>query len=205
MTDSQYKHWRIESDQDGVCWLTIDRAGESQNSLSQEVMTELELIVGQLEKEPPRGLILQSGKKESFIVGADVREFEQVESVEEAEQFIREAHKLFNRIENLSFPTAVAIDGYCLGGGLELALCFDYIVARNTEKTRIGYPEVKLAIYPGFGGSAPTPQRPRGRRNVPLPRGPGGPPKPPARAGGSHAPAGTPGPTRTRLPDRRST
>lgn len=159
MTDSNYKHWRLDYDQDGICWLTIDRAGESQNSLSQEVMTELEQIVGQLEKEPPKGLVLQSGKKESFIVGADVREFEQVESVEEAEGFISEVHKVFNRIENFSFPKVVAIDGYCLGGGLELALCFDYIVARNTDKTRIGYPEVKLGIYPGFGGSARTPQR----------------------------------------------
>jgi len=156
MSNSEYRNWRLEYDLDQVCWLTIDRAGESTNSLSREVFTELEQIVSKLEKEPPRGLVLQSGKKDSFIVGADVREFEEVESIEEAETFIREAHVLLDRIEALAFPTAVLINGFCLGGGLELALCFDYRIAINNEKTRLGFPEVKLGIYPGFGGSART-------------------------------------------------
>jgi 3-hydroxyacyl-CoA dehydrogenase/enoyl-CoA hydratase/3-hydroxybutyryl-CoA epimerase len=118
----------------------------------------LDHIVTGLEKDPPKGLVLQSGKRNSFIVGADVREFEQVENVQEAEDFIREVHTLFNRIEALAFPTVVIIDGYCLGGGLELALCFDYRIAANSEGTRLGFPEVRLGIYPGFGGSARTTQ-----------------------------------------------
>jgi 3-hydroxyacyl-CoA dehydrogenase/enoyl-CoA hydratase/3-hydroxybutyryl-CoA epimerase len=154
MSKSEYRNWRLEFDIDGVGWLTIDRAGESTNSLSREVFSELEDIVSLLEKEPPRGLVLQSGKQGTFIVGADVREFDQVESAKEAEIFIREAHALLDRIEALPFPTAVIIDGYCLGGGLELALCFDYRIARNDDRTRLGFPEVKLGIYPGFGGSA---------------------------------------------------
>jgi 3-hydroxyacyl-CoA dehydrogenase/enoyl-CoA hydratase/3-hydroxybutyryl-CoA epimerase len=156
MSIPDYKNWRLDFDLDGICWLTIDRAGESSNSLSREVMTELEDIVGRLEKEPPRGLVLQSGKENAFIVGADVREFEQVASAAEAEGFIREVHALFDRVEQLPFPKAVTIDGYCLGGGLELALCFDFRIARNIERTRFGYPEVRLGIYPGFGGSART-------------------------------------------------
>jgi 3-hydroxyacyl-CoA dehydrogenase/enoyl-CoA hydratase/3-hydroxybutyryl-CoA epimerase len=158
MNDTEYSNWRLDYDLDRVCWLTIDRAGESNNSLSREVMTELEHIVTGLEKDPPKGLVLQSGKRNSFIVGADVREFEQVENVQEAEVFIREVHTLFNRIEALAFPTVVIIDGYCLGGGLELALCFDYRIAANSEGTRLGFPEVRLGIYPGFGGSARTTQ-----------------------------------------------
>jgi 3-hydroxyacyl-CoA dehydrogenase/enoyl-CoA hydratase/3-hydroxybutyryl-CoA epimerase len=158
MNDTEYSNWRLDYDLDRVCWLTIDRAGESNNSLSREVMTELDHIVTGLEKDPPKGLVLQSGKRNSFIVGADVREFEQVENVQEAEVFIREVHTLFNRIEALAFPTVVIIDGYCLGGGLELALCFDYRIAANTEGTRLGFPEVRLGIYPGFGGSARTTQ-----------------------------------------------
>ncbi len=153
MSNSEYRHWRLEFDMDQVCWLTLDRAGESANSLSNEVLRELEQIVTFLESEPPAGLVLQSGKKGSFIVGADVREFEQVESVEQAMSVLREAHDLFNRIESLQFPTAVIIEGYCLGGGLELALCFDYRIAKNTDGTRLGFPEVRLGIYPAFGGS----------------------------------------------------
>ena len=154
MSDTEYRNWRLDYDLDQVCWLSIDRAGESNNSLSREVMTELEQIVTGLEKDPPKGLVLQSGKRNSFIVGADVREFEQIENVQEAEGFIREVHTLFNRIEALPFPTVVIIDGYCLGGGLELALCFDYRIAANNDGTRLGFPEVRLGIYPGFGGSA---------------------------------------------------
>jgi 3-hydroxyacyl-CoA dehydrogenase/enoyl-CoA hydratase/3-hydroxybutyryl-CoA epimerase len=156
MSNSEYRNWQLDYDLDQVCWLTIDRAGESSNSLSQEVMTELEEIVTGLEKDHPKGLILQSGKRNSFIVGADVREFDQVTSVAEAESFIRDVHSVFNRIEALPFPTAVIINGYCLGGGLELALCFDFRIAANNEGTRLGYPEVRLGIYPGFGGSART-------------------------------------------------
>ncbi len=153
MSHSHYRHWRLEFDLDQVCWLTLDREGESANSLSSEVLSELEQIVTFLESEPPAGLVLQSGKKGSFIVGADVREFDQVENVEQAAGFIRETHHLFNRIESLQFPTAVIIEGYCLGGGLELALCFDYRIVKNTEGTRLGFPEVRLGIYPAFGGS----------------------------------------------------
>ncbi|MGD8579843.1 MAG: enoyl-CoA hydratase/isomerase family protein, partial [Lysobacterales bacterium] len=115
MNMPEYRNWRLEQDLDKVCWLTIDRAGETSNSLSREVLTELEQIVTDLEAHPPRGLVLQSGKKGSFIVGADVREFDQVSNPDEAEAFIREAHALFDRIEALPFPKVVAIDGYCLG------------------------------------------------------------------------------------------
>jgi 3-hydroxyacyl-CoA dehydrogenase/enoyl-CoA hydratase/3-hydroxybutyryl-CoA epimerase len=159
MSNSDYRNWRLDYDLDRVCWLTIDREGESTNSLSREVLGELEQIVFALENDRPRGLVLQSGKRNSFIVGADVREFGQVSGAEEAEASIREAHRLFDRVEALPFPKAVIIDGHCLGGGLELALCFDYRVARDSESTRLGFPEVKLGIYPGFGGSARAPQR----------------------------------------------
>lgn len=149
-----YKHWRLDTDIDDVVWLYIDRDGEKQNSLSREVLEELEGIVGQLEKSPPKGLVLQSGKPGNFIVGADVRQFDDANDPQEAAEEIRRAHALYNRVEALSFPKVVAIEGYCLGGGLELALCFDYRIARNDDKTRLGFPEVKLGIYPGFGGSA---------------------------------------------------
>lgn len=156
MSDTEYRHWRLDYDIDQVCWLTLDRAGEKVNSLSREVLTELEQIISGLETHNPRGLVLQSGKPGTFIVGADVREFEQAGTIAEAEGFIREVHALFDRIEALPFPTVITIDGFCLGGGLELALAFDYRIAVNNDRTRIGFPEIKLGIYPGFGGSART-------------------------------------------------
>ena len=168
MSNTEYRNWRLETDLDGILWLTLDRAGESANSLSQDVLTELEQIVSDLDRKHPRGLILQSGKRGSFIVGADVREFDQVSSVAEAEGFIRQVHVLFDRVEALPFPKVVTIDGYCLGGGLELALCFDYRIALNNERTRLGFPEVKLGIYPGFGGSARTTRLVGGLKAMPV-------------------------------------
>lgn len=154
MNEQNFRHWRLDYDIDNVCWLTIDRAGERNNSLSREVLAELGDVVSLLESSAPRGLVLQSGKKGSFIVGADIREFEDVDDPKVASESIREVHRLLNRIEALPFPSAVIIEGFCLGGGLELALSFGYRIARDTEGTRLGFPEVKLGIYPGFGGSA---------------------------------------------------
>ncbi len=163
-----YRHWRLDSDIDNVTWLSIDRAGESSNALSREVLEELGQIVAELEQSPPAGLVLMSGKPSQFIVGADVSEFDQVTDLSAGRQFLNQVHDLFTRIEKLPFPTAVAFEGYCLGGGLELALCFDWIIAKNTDNTRIGFPEVNLGIYPGFGGSARSPQRMGGQKAMEI-------------------------------------
>lgn len=150
----KYKHWKLATDLDRVLWLSIDREGENVNSLSLEVLGELESIVAELESDAPAGLVLQSAKPGSFIVGADVREFDGYDDAAMASEGISRVHRLFNRIEALPFPTVVTIDGYCLGGGLELALTFDYRIASDVEHTRLGFPEIQLGIYPGFGGSA---------------------------------------------------
>ncbi|MFW5815359.1 MAG: 3-hydroxyacyl-CoA dehydrogenase NAD-binding domain-containing protein [Wenzhouxiangella sp.] len=149
-----FRHWRIDHDLDGIAWLTIDHGDEKVNSLGSEVLAELETLIDELEKSSPTGLVLLSGKSGSFIVGADVREFDATTDIDVLEQNVRKVHDLFERIEKLDFPTAVMFEGYCLGGGLELALCFDYRIALDADHTRIGFPEVNLGIYPGFGGSA---------------------------------------------------
>ncbi|GAB4119020.1 MAG: 3-hydroxyacyl-CoA dehydrogenase NAD-binding domain-containing protein [Wenzhouxiangellaceae bacterium] len=154
-----YRHWQLEHDIDNVAWLSIDRAGASTNVLSNEVLNELQDVILHLEQHRPAGLVLMSGKPGQFIAGADVNEFDEVTDLETGRKQLNRVHDLFTRIENLNFPTAVAFEGFCLGGGLELSLCFDWIIARNDEHTRIGFPEVNLGIYPGFGGSARTPQR----------------------------------------------
>ncbi|NKI34472.1 3-hydroxyacyl-CoA dehydrogenase [Wenzhouxiangella sp. XN79A] len=148
-----FKHWRLETDLEGILWLYIDREGEKVNSLSREVLTELGQIVDHLEKHAPTGLVLTSGKPGTFIVGADVREFDQTRDVSVLQEGVREVHALFDRIEKLRFPKVVAFEGFCLGGGLELSLCFDWRIALDHDRTRIGFPEVNLGIYPGYGGS----------------------------------------------------
>ncbi|HMB59659.1 MAG TPA: hypothetical protein VKN35_07090, partial [Xanthomonadales bacterium] len=78
MNQADFRHWQLEHDMDNVCWLTLDREGEKTNSLSREVLNELDNIVAGLESHPPTGVVIQSGKPGSFVVGADVREFEGV-------------------------------------------------------------------------------------------------------------------------------
>jgi 3-hydroxyacyl-CoA dehydrogenase / enoyl-CoA hydratase / 3-hydroxybutyryl-CoA epimerase len=148
-----WKHWRLTTDIDGIAWLTFDHADDKVNTLGTEVLGELEQIITQLEGDKPTGLVLMSGKSKNFIVGADVREFDATDKVSELEDNVRKVHGLFQRVEDLPFPTVVAFEGYCLGGGLELSLCFDWRIALDADHTRVGFPEVNLGIYPGFGGS----------------------------------------------------
>lgn len=153
------KHWRLERDNDDLAWLTIDRHGESTNTLGEEVIGELQQLLSHLESSMPKGVIIQSGKKTGFIAGADIREFENYREAEAVSARIREGHQVFARLENLECPTVAAVSGFCLGGGYELALCCDYIVALDQPDTRIGMPEVKLGIFPGLGGSVRLPER----------------------------------------------
>lgn len=145
-------HWSLEIDADRIAWLTIDQPGANANALSRAVLEELAARLDELAKVPPRGLVITSGKA-GFIAGADVREFGQVASAEEAVPHIRAAHALFHRLEDLPFPTVAAINGYCLGGGLELALSCRYRVCVDDPKAALGLPEVMLGIHPGFGGT----------------------------------------------------
>lgn len=97
------------------------------------------------------GLVFASGKSGGFIAGADIKEFDGFDDAERLSDSLRQVHGMFDRIESLPYTTVALIDGFCLGGGLELALCFDARVA--TERAKLGFPEVKLGIFPGFGGT----------------------------------------------------
>ena len=149
-----YIHWHLERDAEDIAWLGLDRQGEKLNSLSTEVMLELDTILGDLETDLPLGLVIYSKKASGFIAGADIREFEQQADQHAAREGILRAQNLFARLEDLRCPTVANIHGFCLGGGLELALACDYRVALDTDSTRIGFPEIQLGIFPGFGGTA---------------------------------------------------
>jgi 3-hydroxyacyl-CoA dehydrogenase/enoyl-CoA hydratase/3-hydroxybutyryl-CoA epimerase len=149
-----YKNWRVERDKDDILWLYLDREGEKVNSLSSAVLAELEAIISDAEKNTPKGLVLISAKPTGFIFGADIREFGGYTDADEVTNEIGRVHGMFNRLENLRCTTVAAIEGYCLGGGLELSLACDYRIAKDVKSTKIGFPEVQLGIFPGFGGSA---------------------------------------------------
>ncbi len=144
-----------------IAVLTFDAPDKGANVLSQSVLEELAAHLTALEaRSDLAGLVIRSGKEHSFIAGADVREF--VASLaapkEEIVKFCRAGHALFGRLAKCPFVTVAAIDGICVGGGAELAIWCDRRVAAEHPKTEIGFPEVKLGIFPGWGGSSRIPR-----------------------------------------------
>ena len=152
------KDWRFSIDNQGIAWAVFDREGESQNALGQRPLEELDRIVEEVERGARngsiRGLVFSSGKDKGFIVGADVREFEQITSEQQVIEGASLVTALFDRIERLPVPVVCCVHGFCLGGGLELALACHWRIATRDEATRLGFPEVKLGIFPGFNGTA---------------------------------------------------
>jgi 3-hydroxyacyl-CoA dehydrogenase/enoyl-CoA hydratase/3-hydroxybutyryl-CoA epimerase len=146
-------HWRQETDSDGIIWLCIDKADASANVLSQDVLRELVSMLERLELDPPRGVVLHSGKRNGFVMGADINEFTSIESADQAYELIRLGQQVFDRLAALRCPTVAVINGFALGGGLELALACDYRLALHNKKPVIGLPEVQLGLHPGFGGT----------------------------------------------------
>jgi len=140
-------------DEDNVAWLHLDKHDSGTNVLSASLLESLYTELTQFDENPPRGLIIISDKKNGFVAGADVREFARLENHNQAIDAIQRGQEVFNYLEALPFPTVALIHGFCLGGGLELALACRYRVARDDAGTRLGLPEVRLGIHPGFGGS----------------------------------------------------
>lgn len=152
------QHWRTQVRADGFVVLTLDRADQNVNALSQGVIDELGPLVERLAIEKPKGVVFISGKPAGFIPGADIKGFETIDAKGQIYDWIRSGQLLFDRIARLPFPTVAAIHGHCMGGGTELALACRYRVASSADNTRIGLPEVKLGIYPGWGGSVRAPK-----------------------------------------------
>src|SRR5690606_21949421 len=150
---TEFRHWNLSVDGDGIAWCRLDVAGESANVLSSAVLEELDRLVTTLAEQKPRGAVIVSGKDNGFIAGADVREFTGITDAAAASGVIRRVHGILDRLENLPLPTLALIRGFCLGGGLELSLVCRYRVAVDEPGTRLGFPEVMLGIFPGFGGS----------------------------------------------------
>ena len=147
------KHWQLERDAERVAFLILDRAGTSANTLSSEVLTELDQLLAEVERTPPSAVVVCSAKASGFVAGADIKEFIGLRTPEQAYQLIRAGQKVMDRLAALPCPTAAAINGFALGGGLELALACRYRVAADDGRVSLGLPEVQLGIHPGFGGT----------------------------------------------------
>ena len=157
MSENQYKHWRMQEEENGVLWLIMDRHGTSVNSLSREVFDEFDAVISDIQKQNPKAVILTSGKPKGFIAGADISQFSSLKNADEAYDLIRQAQVVLDKFEALPMPTVAMISGFCLGGGCEVALACTYRVAEDIPSTRIGLPEVKLGIQPGWGGTVRLP------------------------------------------------
>jgi len=149
----QTKNWRRNIDQQSICWLTLDRTDATANTLSSDVLAELGTQLDEIEHLDCRGVVIKSGKRGGFILGADVKEFSQLRTADDGTASAARGQALMDRIANLGVPTVAAIDGYALGGGFELALACRYrVVVEGFDRT-LGLPEVQLGIHPGFGGT----------------------------------------------------
>jgi 3-hydroxyacyl-CoA dehydrogenase/enoyl-CoA hydratase/3-hydroxybutyryl-CoA epimerase len=151
------RHCRAELREDGIVVITLDRADRPVNTLARAVIDELDQISERLAIEPPAGVVFISAKAGGFSPGADIGEFRDFFEHGTTADAIDRGHRVFNRIAGLRCPTVAAIHGHCFGGGMELALACRYRVAVDAPETRLGLPEVKLGIHPGWGGLARLP------------------------------------------------
>ena len=156
--NKQCKNWHLETDEDEIVWLHFDKANSGTNVFSSDVFDEFFVILDHLAELNPKGLIILSDKENGFIAGANIEEFTQLESKEEALELIRVGQSAFDKLEALTFPTLSLINGFCLGGGMEMSLACDYRIALDDPKTRLGLPEVLLGIHPGWGGTMRMPR-----------------------------------------------
>ena len=135
---------------DGIGYITINRPA-ALNALSSEVLTDLNLVLDEVEKHEDIRVVIVSGQGDkAFVAGADIKEMDQMSPIQ-AFEYMTYANDTFTRLSDLTQPTIAVLNGYALGGGLELALSTDIRI--GFEKTMVGFPEVGLGIIPGFAGT----------------------------------------------------
>ncbi|MER3547241.1 MAG: 3-hydroxyacyl-CoA dehydrogenase [Rhodanobacteraceae bacterium] len=153
----RFTSWKPSVESDGLVMLAMDRADSHVNALSRALLEELDLLLERIEIDKPRGVVIHSAKKD-FAVGADLHEFAQYEREGSVRAAIEYGQRVFDRLARLPVPTVAALHGACMGGGAELALACSMRVAADDPETKIGFPEVRLGIHPGWGGTARLPR-----------------------------------------------
>jgi len=162
------RHWRLDCDANGIGWLCFDRQDAGTNTLSAETMAELHAVLEDLSRRQLQGLVVHSGKPSGFIAGADINEFPLLDSAERAFALTRQGQAILDQLQDLPCPTVAVINGFALGGGLELALACSRRVAMAGDEPTLGLPEVQLGVHPGFGGTVRLPQLVGVRRAMDL-------------------------------------
>ena len=152
------RNWKLEREADGLAWAILDTADSSTNTLGAAVMAELDLLLDECEKNPPKGLIFKSAKEAGFIAGANIEEFTTADTPQKARALIQRGWDAYNRLAAVSYPTLALVRGHCMGGGTELALACRYRIAVDEPGTKFALPEVMLGIVPGWGGMLRLPQ-----------------------------------------------
>ena len=153
------KTFSLARQENGIAHLIMDVKGESMNTLKAEFADEIAEILKEIREDKSIiGLVLASGKADSFVVGADVHMLANCTSASEATALSRQGQMIFDQLENLSIPVVAAIHGACLGGGLELAMACHARVCSDSPKTALGLPEVQLGLLPGGGGTQRLPK-----------------------------------------------
>lgn len=156
---NNYKDWDLTRDEDGILWLGINRNDTAVNTINEEVLDEFNSLLHEISQDKKAiGLVIYSLKEKGFIAGADVNAFSKFENAAQAVDFLQKGQAVFARLQGLSIPSVAMIDGFCMGGGFELALACTYRVASDEKDTRIGLPEVMLGIHPGWGGTVRLPK-----------------------------------------------
>jgi 3-hydroxyacyl-CoA dehydrogenase / enoyl-CoA hydratase / 3-hydroxybutyryl-CoA epimerase len=156
-----FNNFKLRTDEHQITWVGIDVAGESVNTMGTPVLHELNALLDYFDKEAPKSVVFYSEKKSGFIAGANVDEFVEIgktSNLGEAEALVKRGYDVYERLANVNYPTLSLINGFALGGGLELALACRYRVAVDTPSTKLGLPEVMLGILPGWGGVKRLPQ-----------------------------------------------
>jgi 3-hydroxyacyl-CoA dehydrogenase/enoyl-CoA hydratase/3-hydroxybutyryl-CoA epimerase len=136
-----------------IAWLCINVRDEAANVINPDLIQELSAALDEIASMDVKGLIIHSGKPNGFIAGADVKKFQGVKDIKLALQFIHAGQTICQKIEDISIPTLAMVKGFCMGGGLEIALACDYIVTDDAPSTKLSLPEINLGIHPGFGGT----------------------------------------------------
>ena len=151
--------WHYNQPENGILRVTINREDESVNSLARESLLELRELLNYIRSGAGvRGVVFSSGKPGNFIAGADVKQLKNLTTKAAAKEISQLGQQVFQELEDLEVPAVALISGACLGGGLEFAMACKYRIADTDGKTKLGLPEVKLGLIPGWGGTVRLPR-----------------------------------------------